>query len=546
MRRISVILDSKVVNKHTYDFIIDLKKSAILEFETLIIQNVNNKRKKINLMKNIRDFSFLIIFRLERLFLMRFFVDKTFSISSNYKKYDISSLFAETIYLNPILSSSGLIYRFKTSEIDLIKSYNFDLIIRGGSGIYKGEILEVTKMGILGFHHGDNKHFRGGPFGFWEVYHKSPYTSFIIQKLNKELDGGDVLFKSSIETQPLYSLNALKILSHSSHFLRPIIELYLSEKSMKYNNDYSPYDDKLYKSPKLYHQFNYLIYLVILIMTRIYMKIFKIKERWSVSYLYIDDWRRAVLNKSKRIKNPKGAFLADPFALKKDNDYFVFAEEFNYSENKGRIVVYQLKGNSSHRLGIALNESFHLSFPFIFVEDGDYYMIPESHQSNDIRLYKCKSFPLEWKLENILISNIQAVDSIIFKSESYWYLITNQKIENNADFSTNLSVFYSKKFNSQSWDKLEINIKNTSDLRNGGLIRSGDSIYRVSQNNGFNHYGKSININKILNINTLDYLEKYYSTIKPSFSKNAKGIHTLNYDKGILVFDTMSKESYVK
>ena len=36
---------------------------------------------------------------------------------------------------------------------------------------------------------------------FWEVYNKNPSTGFIIQKLNEELDKGDVLFKGSVITK---------------------------------------------------------------------------------------------------------------------------------------------------------------------------------------------------------------------------------------------------------------------------------------------------------------------------------------------------------
>ena len=36
-------------------------------------------------------------------------------------------------------------------------------------------------------------------------------------------------------------------------------------------------------------------------------------------------------------------------------------------------------------------------------------MIPESHQSKDIRIYKCTKFPLKWKLHGILMKNVSAV-----------------------------------------------------------------------------------------------------------------------------------------
>ena len=63
------------------------------------------------------------------------------------------------------------------------------------SGILKGKILETSKFGVISYHHGDNDFYRGVPAGFWEVYNKDPITGFIIQKLNNELDNGEILFK---------------------------------------------------------------------------------------------------------------------------------------------------------------------------------------------------------------------------------------------------------------------------------------------------------------------------------------------------------------
>ena len=63
------------------------------------------------------------------------------------------------------------------------------------SGILKGEILKLTKFGVISFHHGDNRFYRGGPSGFWEVFNNELSSGFIIQRLNDELDGGMVLFR---------------------------------------------------------------------------------------------------------------------------------------------------------------------------------------------------------------------------------------------------------------------------------------------------------------------------------------------------------------
>ena len=95
--------------------------------------------------------------------------------SANKAKYDFKKIFinhpiskfnVQKIYVDPDISSSNLFYRYKNSDLEKIKKLHLDLLIRGGSGILKGEILNICRLGIISFHHGDNNLNRGGPPGF--------------------------------------------------------------------------------------------------------------------------------------------------------------------------------------------------------------------------------------------------------------------------------------------------------------------------------------------------------------------------------------------
>ena len=69
-------------------------------------------------------------------------------------------------------------------DLSLIDCCELDCIIRCGSGIIRGRLLDITEFGVISFHHGDNRKNRGGPTGFWEVINNDPSSEFIIQKLN--------------------------------------------------------------------------------------------------------------------------------------------------------------------------------------------------------------------------------------------------------------------------------------------------------------------------------------------------------------------------
>ena len=70
----------------------------------------------------------------------------------------------------PLVSKSGLVFRYRDEDIRAIRHLNFDLLLHFGSGILRGDILIAARFGILSFHHADNKINRGQPAGFWEVY----------------------------------------------------------------------------------------------------------------------------------------------------------------------------------------------------------------------------------------------------------------------------------------------------------------------------------------------------------------------------------------
>ncbi|MBT4516297.1 MAG: hypothetical protein HOC78_00160, partial [Candidatus Komeilibacteria bacterium] len=60
---------------------------------------------------------------------------------------------------------------FNRNDVEHIKSYKLDFILRFEFGIIKGCVLNSAKYGVWSFHHGDEQEYRGGPPGFWEIYH---------------------------------------------------------------------------------------------------------------------------------------------------------------------------------------------------------------------------------------------------------------------------------------------------------------------------------------------------------------------------------------
>lgn len=68
-----------------------------------------------------------------------------------------------------------------------------DVAVRFGFGFLVGDALDAPEHGVLGFHHGDLREYRGQPMGFWEFVHGRAEAGVTLQRLNETLDGGEIV-----------------------------------------------------------------------------------------------------------------------------------------------------------------------------------------------------------------------------------------------------------------------------------------------------------------------------------------------------------------
>ena len=128
------------------------------------------KKNPIQFVNNIFRIIFLRIIRIIeiKIVLKRFPKYKTNDEETILKSYEI-------IKVAGTLSKSDLFLEFTDKDLSLISNHNLDCIIRCGSGILKGEVLNLTEFGVISFHHGDNRVNRGGPSGFWQVFKSTKF-----------------------------------------------------------------------------------------------------------------------------------------------------------------------------------------------------------------------------------------------------------------------------------------------------------------------------------------------------------------------------------
>lgn len=497
------------------------------------LSRVVSKLKKGNLGILFANFAWAHLCKIERRAIARSQHSHLLGCSS------LDGVIATKVGLSPQVSASGLVYRFSDEDISRIRALSLDVLIRCGSGILKGKILHAARFGIWSFHHGDNNVIRGMPAGFWEVRRRLPATGFVIQQLTEELDGGRVLFRGWFPTKGYYLLNNLLVQDRSNYYMKAALSKLALTRTLPPLVSGQPYCMPLFRVPGLLDQAAYVLDRVLRKAQLIYRhRMLGRRDQWRVAFQR-GPWRSLVMWKANVIANPPGRFLADPFVFTKDFCDYCFVEDYDYSREVGEISVYELKGTKAERIGVVLSEPFHLSFPFVFEYEGKVFMIPETHQAKQIRLYEAINFPTEWKLRKVLMPQVSAADTLLIKRGDKWWLLANIALSDDRDHGSELMVFHSHSPLSDEWVPVANNpvIVDARSARNGGLVFEQDRVYRVAQKPGFLRYGKAVEFREIVALEHDIYQEIPSSIASPRFDPRVIGGHHVHSNGRYTVFD---------
>jgi len=117
-------------------------------------------------------------------------------------------------------------------------------------------------------------------------------------------------------------------------------------------------------------------------------------------------------------------YCADPFALQDGHRLQVFVEAYDYRTKHGVIEHHEidLQQQRWSRIGTALAQPFHLSYPFVFRHQGRNWMIPESAKAGEIALYSAGPTLLDWQRECTLLPGVPGVDATVIQHDGRWWM----------------------------------------------------------------------------------------------------------------------------
>jgi len=253
---------------------------------------------------------------------------------------------------------------------------------------------------------------------------------------------------------------------------------------------------------------------------------------WQIAY------RTAKEEPFRLVDNPPYAWAADPFLVEYGGKIYLFAELFLYRSERNGVIGYCIYENG--RFGewrVSMDEHWHLSYPNVFVEDGELYMCPESWQKNEVGIYRLREFPDKWEQTACLFRNVRYVDTTFLRQEGRRYAFT---FAPSFQGDSGKLLLYRQESDG-AWSAPLFLTSDRSLARPGGnFIRRGGRLFRVSQNCQ-DSYGEGLVFSEVTSL-WPEYREQVVRRILPGdlrieTEKKVLGVHTYNRCGGLEVID---------
>lgn len=283
------------------------------------------------------------------------------------------------------------------------------------------------------------------------------------------------------------------------------------------------------------------------------MKLSKIYNHYQEEINYDIAWDIMIFNKNNPdnkiiLKEDSTRFWgADPFLFETNGILYLFYERYDKKKRKGDIVYRQVnKDFSLGKVYIAIEEKYHLSFPFIFEYNGNFFIIPESSSKNNIQIYKAEKFPEKWLLYKEILPNFPGLDTIILSLD-----MNNIVLYTSVGDSCNVENYVltlDSDFNLKKKEKIK-SLSSYGNRNAGRIINDGKNIVRVGQDCSNGNYGKGLIFYDAKNIKKeIEISNKWFrDDILPN-NKKYCGIHTYNEcnDNAVIDMKYLKKKSFSK
>ncbi len=439
-------------------------------------------------------------------------------------------------------TQAGLAHRYDESDVRRIRAFDLDFLLQCGLGVLDGEILRAARYGVWSFQQDDEPRYSGIPACLWPIYDGDAVTGVVLRRSAGGVDKGIALRSGYFRT----ALHSLRQNVDEVHFgvvgwpanvcqdVRLGQTAYLEGPAAA-----TPVAPS--RIPSNRQMMRFLVRQTRHALRRAARALVR-HEEWCIGVADVPINRFLEARGEKRVRwlNPpeRGRFIADPFGAQIDGVTHILYEDFRYATSKGVIGTVEAAASGPPRIPrVAIELPVHASYPYLVIDRGEIYCIPETNASREIGLHRAVDFPTRWEKIGTLVSGVAALDPTVFRHESRWWLTcTDREVGENMP----LFVWHARSLEGP-WEPHALNpVK--ADIRSsrpaGTPFVHDGVLYRPAQDCS-RMYGGGIVINRVLRLTPTEFTEEPAATVEPfSDSPFPDGIHTLSSVGHITLIDS--------
>jgi len=237
-------------------------------------------------------------------------------------------------------------------------------------------------------------------------------------------------------------------------------------------------------------------------------------------------------------------YFADPFVFWHEVRAHVFCEELPFASGKGVISLFTISSDGEvSPPRVVLERPYHLSYPFVFAEDGEIWMIPETSANRTIELYRARHFPDVWVKEAILVEDVVAADATLVTHGGRRWLFASLAAEGGSSWD-NLGLFHASRL-AGPWTAHPLNpvVIDVRAARPAGMMfQQGGRLLRPVQDCSTD-YGAALTLYEVTRLDPDGYAQRLVRRLTPPPAWRGDGVHTLNEAGGLEVVDCVGWRS---
>jgi hypothetical protein len=537
MLRVGVMLDSYISSAWVAKVIADVQSSDFARLDLVLLQADPIETNRSPAAKLVRLWKYSLFELFER-----WEYGRNRSKPDAFERTDLTSLLkpVPSLSIPPAVNPGADAVVVET--IAEIAEHNLDVLLYFGVRRLPGAILACAKFGVWSFQPGRSVHSSDGAPVFRELYERNPVTESSLRILGNDPASDRVIYRSSASTDQhsLFRSRNAVYWKTAEFAMRRLRDLHLrgieSINSDSFNSPPRPY----YLTPNALQMFLFMVrYGIHWADERIASLRSGPRAKWCIAIrrrnpsLHYNDPAGFEL-----MRSAKDRFHADPFLFEQNGKTYLFFEDFRFSLGRAIISCCELDAHGTPGPHVeVLRRPYHLSYPFVFEDGGEIYMLPETRGNRTVELYRATNFPHEWAADSVLLTDIDAVDSTIEKiGEKYWMFvgISNGRFSNCDE----LGLFFADSLKGP-WT-LHPKTPLISDVLRarpaGRLFYEEGRLIRPSQDCG-KAYGYALVFSEIVTLNETEYEERFISRLEPGVIKENLANHTYNRTERFEVVD---------